>query len=39
MIEEEVTPFGFINTGEEENQFVDTSGQVWNLETHKSEFL
>ena len=30
MIEEEVTPFGFINTGEEEDKtFVDGTGQVW----------
>jgi hypothetical protein len=40
MIEEEVTPFGFINNGEEENQMVDVSGQVWQVENyHKSDFL
>jgi hypothetical protein len=40
MIEEEVTPFGFINNGEEENQLVDVSGQVWQVENyHKSDFL
>jgi hypothetical protein len=37
MIEEEVTPFGFINNGEEEAFFKDASGQVW--ETHKTDFL
>jgi len=37
MIEEEVTPFGFINNGEEEVFFTDNSGQVW--ETHKTDFL
>jgi len=37
MIEEEITPFGFINNGEEEVFFTDTSGQVW--ETHKTDFL
>jgi len=37
MIEEEITPFGFINNGEEELSFTDTSGQVW--ETHKTDFL
>lgn len=40
MIEEEVTPFGFINNGNEENQLVDAGGQVWNVENyHKSDFL
>ena len=40
MIEEEITPFGFINNGEEENQLVDVSGQVWQVENyHKSDFL
>lgn len=29
VIEEELTPFGFINTGTEEEKFVDGSGQVW----------
>jgi hypothetical protein len=37
MIEEEVTPFGFINNGEEEAFFKDASGQVW--ETQKTDFL
>ena len=40
MIEEEVTPFGFINNGDEENQLVDAGGQVWKVENyHKSDFL
>jgi hypothetical protein len=39
MIEDEVTPFGFINTGEEETQFVDSSGQTWNIDDRKFEFL
>ena len=40
MIEDEITPFGFINNGKEETQFVDSGGQVWNTEsTHKSDFL
>jgi hypothetical protein len=40
MIEEEMTPFGFINNGEEQNQLVDAGGQVWNVENyHKSDFL
>jgi hypothetical protein len=40
MIEEEVVPFGFINTGEDENVFVDGSGQAWAEEkTYKSDFL
>jgi len=40
MIEEEVTPFGFINNGEEQNQLVDAGGQVWQVENyHKSDFL
>jgi len=39
MIEEEVTPFGFINTGEDEKSFVDASGQTWYEESHKSDFL
>jgi hypothetical protein len=37
MIEEEITPFGFINNGEDNEIFKDNSGQVW--ETYKSEFL
>jgi hypothetical protein len=39
MIEDEVTPFGFINTGEEETQFVDSSGQTWNIDDRKFDFL
>jgi hypothetical protein len=40
MIEEEVTPFGFINNGEEQNQLIDAGGQVWQVENyHKSDFL
>jgi len=39
MIEDEVTPFGFINTGEEETQFVDSSGQTWNIDGRKFDFL
>jgi hypothetical protein len=40
MIEDEITPFGFINTGKEETQFVDSGGQVWDTaSTHKSDFL
>jgi len=40
MIEEEVTPFGFINNGEEENQMIDANGQVWQVENYqKSDFL
>jgi hypothetical protein len=29
VIEEELTPFGFINTGTEDQTFVDGAGQVW----------
>ena len=40
MIEEEVTPFGFINNGDDENQMVDASGQVWQVDSYqKSDFL
>jgi hypothetical protein len=40
MIEDEVTPFGFINNGEDDNFEVDKSGQVWFEEkTYKSDFL
>jgi hypothetical protein len=40
MIEEEVTPFGFINNGEDENVFVDGSGQKWvEGNSYKSDFL
>ena len=37
MIEEEMTPFGIINDGIEDEQFVDKNGQVW--ETYKNDFL
>jgi len=40
MIEDEIAPFGFINNGKEDTQFVDSGGQVWETtSTHKSEFL
>ena len=39
MIEDEVTPFGFINTGEEETQFVDSAGQTWTTDERKFDFL
>jgi len=40
MIEDEITPFGFINNGKEDTQFVDSGGQVWETtSTRKSEFL
>jgi len=40
MIEDEVTPFGFINNGDEEDQLVDAGGQVWQVENYrKSDFL
>jgi len=39
MIEDEVTPFGFINTGEEETQFVDASGQTWTTDDRKFDLL
>ena len=39
MIEDEVTPFGFINNGEEETQFVDSSGQTWTTDERKFDFL
>lgn len=35
VIEEELTPFGFINTGAEEETFVDGSGQQWSTETDR----
>lgn len=31
LLEEEMTPFGFIETGLEENTFTDDMGTVWNL--------
>jgi hypothetical protein len=40
MIEQEITPFGIINTGKEEVTFVDGSGQLWQEEnTQKYDFL
>ena len=40
MIEQEITPFGIINTGEDDNTFVDGSGQVWQEEnSQKYDFL
>jgi hypothetical protein len=42
-IEEEVLPFGFINTGLEEEVYQDASGQVWSApeedRTPKYDFL
>jgi hypothetical protein len=42
-IEEEVLPFGFINTGLEEEVYQDASGQVWSSpdedRTPKYDFL
>ena len=40
LIENEITPFGIIDDGQEENTFVDASGQVWTQdEKYKSDFL
>jgi hypothetical protein len=40
MIEQEITPFGIIDTGEDDNTFVDGSGQVWQEEnSQKYDFL
>lgn len=40
MIEEEITPFGIINTGIEETVYVDGSGQVWEEQkSQKYDFL
>jgi hypothetical protein len=41
MIEEEVTPFGFINNGDDENdqKIIDSTGQVWYEDRYKSDFL
>jgi hypothetical protein len=41
MIEEEVSPFGFINTGDDEDdhKIIDDTGQVWYEERYKSDFL
>lgn len=37
VIEEELTPFGFINTGIEEEKFVDGSGQMWETESREKD--
>lgn len=37
-IEDELTPFGFINDGQEEEKFVDGSGQVWKTEDNSSKY-
>jgi hypothetical protein len=36
-----VTPFGFINNGDDENdqKIVDSTGQVWYEDRYKSDFL
>ena len=40
MIEEEITPFGIIDDGTEENVYVDGSGQVWEEQKpQKYDFL
>ena len=40
MIEEEITPFGIIDNGMEENVYVDASGQVWEEQKpQKYDFL
>ena len=41
MIEEEVTPFGFINNGDDESdqKIIDDTGQVWYEDRYKSDFL
>jgi hypothetical protein len=40
MIEQEITPFGIINDGTEENIYVDGSGQVWEEQkSQKYDFL
>lgn len=38
IIEDELTPFGFINDGQEEEKFVDGSGQVWAAEDNSSKY-
>lgn len=37
-IEDELTPFGFINTGSEEEIEIDGSGQVWSKQSNAQEF-
>ena len=32
MLEDELTPFGFINDGQEDNSFVDQDGTRWNVD-------
>jgi hypothetical protein len=40
MIENEVTPFGIIDDGQQEETYVDASGQLWTHdEKYKSDFL
>jgi hypothetical protein len=41
MIENSVVPFGFINTGLEEESYVDDSGQTWEINNNylKNDFL
>jgi hypothetical protein len=37
-IEDELTPFGFINTGSEDEIEIDGSGQVWSKQSNAQEF-
>lgn len=40
LIENELTPFGIINDGQQESTFVDASGQTWSQDDkYKSDFL
>lgn len=40
MIENELTPFGIINDGQQDSTFVDASGQLWAQDDkYKSDFL
>ena len=32
MLEDELTPFGFINDGQEDTSFVDQDGTRWNVD-------
>ena len=34
QIEQDMAPFGFINTGLEDNQFVDKDGDVWHTDEY-----
>ncbi len=36
VLEEEMTPFGFIDTGIEETQITDNNGTIWNMENSKN---